>query len=59
MRSEGSPQRPAIPTTGDTVALAYVRAKNAVPGSVLELEPPASGQARIEALPQLFGPGEE
>ena len=48
-----------IPTTGETVALAYVRAKNAVPGAVLELEPPASGHARIEALPQLFGPGEE
>lgn len=48
-----------IPTTGETVALAYVRTKNAVPGSVLELESPASGQARIEALPQLFGPGEE
>ncbi len=49
----------AIPTTGETVALAYVRTKNAVPGAVLALELPASGQARIEALPQLFGPGEE
>ncbi len=48
-----------IPTTGEIVALAYVRTKNAVPGAVLELEPPASGQARIEELPQLFGPGEE
>ena len=48
-----------IPTTGETVALAYVRTKNAVPGAALELESPASGQARIEALPQLFGPGEE
>ncbi len=49
----------AIPTTGDTIALAYVRTKNAVPGAVMDLEPPASGHARIEALPQLFGPGEE
>ena len=49
----------SIPTTGDTVALAYVRAKNAVPGAVLELELPASGEARIKSLPQLFGPGEE
>ena len=48
-----------IPTTGESVALAYVRAKSAVLGAALELEPPASGQACIDALPQLFGPGEE
>ena len=48
-----------IPTNGETVALAYVRAKNAVPGAALDLEPPAVGQARIEGLSQLFGPGEE
>ena len=47
-----------IPTTGETVALAYVRTKNAVLGAVLEMEHPAAGQAYIEALPQLFGPGE-
>jgi folate-binding protein YgfZ len=48
-----------IPTTGETIGLAYVRTKNALPGARLELEPPATGWAEIKDLPQLFGPGEE
>ena len=49
----------AIPTTGETVGLAYVRIKNAIPGECLELGPPGAGRGRIQDLPQLFGPGEE
>ena len=48
-----------IPTTNEVVGLAYVRTNKAVPGALLQLEPPAVGQARIQGLPQLFGPGEE
>ena len=48
-----------IPTTSDVIGLAYVRTKNAVPGARLELEPPATGWAVVQDLPQLFGPGEE
>ena len=47
------------PTTGETIALAYVRTKNAIPGECLELGPPGAGRGRIQNLPQLFGPGEE
>ena len=46
-----------IPTTSDITGLAYVRTKNAVPGARLELEPPGTGWAEIQNLPQLFGPG--
>ena len=48
-----------IPTTNDIIGLAYVRTKNAVAGARLELEPPETGWAEIQDLPQLFGPGEE
>ncbi len=48
-----------IPTTGQVIALAYVRTKQAVSGATLELGSPAAGQASIEGLSQLFGPGEE
>ena len=48
-----------IPTTNDLIGLAYVRTKAAVQGARLELEPPATGWAEIQDLPQLFGPGDE
>ena len=48
-----------IPTTSDIIGLAYVRTKNALPGARLDLEPPATGWAEVQDLPQLFGPGEE
>ena len=47
-----------VPTTGDIIGLAYVRTKQAIAGARLELEPPATGWAMIQDLPQLFGPGE-
>ncbi len=48
-----------IPTTGEVIGLAYVRTKHAVAGARLELETPATGWARVQDLPQLFGPGQE
>ena len=48
-----------LPSTGETFGLAYVRARNAVVGARLELEPPGSGWAEVRELPQLFGPGRE
>jgi glycine cleavage system aminomethyltransferase T len=47
-----------IPTTGEVIGLGYVRTANAAVGTRLELAAPATGWAEIEALPQLFGPGE-
>ena len=47
-----------VPTSNDIIGLAYVRTKNAIPGARLELEPPATGWAQVQDLPQLFGPGE-
>jgi folate-binding protein YgfZ len=48
-----------IPTGLGLVGMAYIRKASALPGKVLDLEEPASGQAEITALPQLFGPGQE
>jgi folate-binding protein YgfZ len=47
-----------IPTTGEVIGLGYVRTASAAVGTRLELAAPATGWAEIEALPQLFGPGE-
>jgi tRNA-modifying protein YgfZ len=47
-----------IPTTGGLIGLGYVRTASAAVGTRLELAAPATGWAEIEALPQLFGPGE-
>jgi len=47
-----------IPTTGQLIGLGYVRTASAAIGNRLELTAPARGWAEIEALPQLFGPGE-
>ena len=48
----------ALPSTGELVGLGYVRTARAKPGQVLTLAAPASGDAEIMDLPQLFGPGE-
>jgi len=48
-----------IPPGLGLVGLAYVRKASALPGNVLELAAPSSGQAEITALPQLFGPGQD
>jgi folate-binding protein YgfZ len=47
-----------IPTTGELVGLGYIRTASAQVGTRLDLKAPASGEAEIVALPQLFGPGE-
>jgi folate-binding protein YgfZ len=47
-----------IPTTGELIGLGYVRTASAAVGTRLELAAPSSGWAEIEALPQLFGPGQ-
>ena len=48
----------ARPDTGDLLALAYIRAAHAQPGTKLTLAAPHQGNAEIIRLPQLFGPGE-
>ena len=47
-----------IPTTGQVIGLGYVRKEVASVGTRLELEDVSGGWAEIEALPQLFGPGQ-
>lgn len=47
-----------VPSTGETIGLAYVRTPNAVVATRLELEAPGAGWAEVEELPQLFGPGQ-
>ena len=48
----------ARPDTGERLALAYIRAAHAQPGTQLTLAAPHQGNAEIIRLPQLFGPGE-
>ena len=48
----------AQPDTGELLALAYIRAAQAQPGTQLTLAAPHQGNAEIICLPQLFGPGE-
>ena len=48
----------ARPDTGELLALAYIRAAHAQPGTQLALAAPHQGNAEIISLPQLFGPGE-
>lgn len=48
----------ARPDTGELLALAYIRAAHAQPGTHLALAAPHQGNAEIIRLPQLFGPGE-
>ena len=48
----------ARPDTGELLALAYIRAAHAQPGTQLTLAAPHKGNAEIICLPQLFGPGE-
>ena len=48
----------AQPDTGEMLALAYIRAAHAQPGTQLTLAAPHQGNAEIICLPQLFGPGE-
>ena len=48
----------ARPDTGELLALAYIRAAHAQPGTHLTLAAPHQGHAEIIGLPQLFGPGE-
>ena len=48
----------AQPDTGERLALAYIRAAHAQPGTRLILAAPHQGNAEIICLPQLFGPGE-
>ena len=47
-----------VPTSGQLIGLGYVRTANANVGTRLNLAAPASGEAEIAQLPQLFGPGE-
>ncbi len=47
------------PASGTFIGLAYVRPGQAIAGAQLDLEPPATGTARVEALSQMFGPGQE
>ena len=44
---------------GELRGLGFVRTAAATPGQVLDLHPPASGAATVEAMPQLFGPGQD
>lgn len=46
------------PDTGELLALAYIRAAQALPGGQLTLAAPHQGHAEIIKLPQLFGPGQ-
>ena len=48
-----------VPATGETLGLGYVRVSNAIVGTRLELEEPATGWVEVLAIPQLFGPGPE
>jgi len=48
----------ARPDTGELLAMAYIRAAHAQPGTRLTLAAPHQGNAEIISLPQLFGPGE-
>ena len=46
-----------IPTTGERLALAYIRTAQAKPGARLELASPAQGYGEVVRLPLLFGDG--
>lgn len=46
-----------IPTTGERLALAYIRTAQAQPGARLELATPAQGYGEVVKLPLLFGDG--
>lgn len=46
-----------IPTTGERLALAYIRTAQAQPGARLELAAPGQGYGEVVRLPLLFGDG--
>ena len=44
---------------GELRGLGFVRTASATPGQMLDVQPPGSGTATVEELPQLFGPGQD
>ena len=44
---------------GEQQGLGFVRTASALPGEILQLQPPARGIATVEDTPKLFGPGQD